>query len=351
MADEVWIVGSAGFIGRHLRAHLAARPGASRVVCIDQEPHEAVGEREMVLTARLGEPQEEGALFDRLLPHAASCRGIVFLAAWYDFRNRPHPGYGRIERGFEVFLDWALAHVPASSPFVFTSSMAALAPTEPGVPIGPEGPRSAAWAYPASKRRCEDILESRQASQPRVELVLAGVYSDDGELVPLFHALELARERRLERLFYPADPDRGLTYVHVDDVCRAIVAALERPLGPGLHRVMIGEPTPLTQRELMDIASQAWNLPPWRPLRVPRWLAALGAWLLATAARLRGRDAFYQPWMMRFAGEHFELDLSDARRRLGWKPEHSIHRELPKILERAARNPQRWLQLNRRRPR
>ncbi len=344
----VWIVGSAGFIGRHLRRRLSEEPAPPSVLCIDRDGSDsALGEHEQLITAELGRPEDHEALFERLAPEAADCDAVVFLAAYYDFSNRPSPAYASFHTGFEAFADWTFAHVSPDTPFVYASSMAALEPTEPGLPLGPDGPRSSSWAYPAAKRHCEGFLERHPSERTVLELVVAGVYSEDCELVPLFQSLELARAGGIESRFYPADPDRGLTYVHIEDTCAAFLSAMRTQHERGVHRYLVGEPAPCTQREIMDTASRFFRGQPWRPVRVPRAAAALGARGLSGWRRFRRRRSFYQPWMMRFAGEHYEMDLRATQVGLDWWPERSLAKTLPDMLARAASDPDRWLAVNR----
>ena len=84
----------------------------------------------------------------------------------------------------------------------------------------------------------ERILESCSLNRPVAELVLGGVYSDQGELVPLFQQIERLRRFSSSVLFHNS-LNRGLTYVHVDDVADAFCHAMTpRPIActPSSHR-------------------------------------------------------------------------------------------------------------------
>ncbi len=79
-----------------------------------------------------------------------------------------------------------------------------------------------------------------------IQLVLAGVYSDCAELVPLYQQLRRVAAGSIESMLYPGMTNRGLTYVHRDDAIEAFALAVE--CFRGVHdervRLMIGEPEP-----------------------------------------------------------------------------------------------------------
>ncbi|MFB6375783.1 MAG: hypothetical protein ABEN55_22330 [Bradymonadaceae bacterium] len=177
--------------------------------------------------------------------------------------------------------------------------MAALAPTEPGDPLDADSPRSGGWAYPSHKRDAEDRLESADLPHPRVELVLAGVYSKWCELVPLYHQIERVARGSMQPRLYPGPVDRGLTYVHVDAAADAFLRAVETFAGDGgLHRLLVGEDRPVTYRQINRAAGRAFDRRAMPISRVPAPLARTGALLLLWLGLLRGAPPFIRPWMV-----------------------------------------------------
>jgi len=61
-------------------------------------------------------------------------------------------------------------------------------------------------------------------------------------------------------------------------------------------------------------------------IRVPPWFARVGA---VVQERLLGRPSFVKPWMVEFATDNLELDISRARTTLGWEPKHRLLDTLP----------------------
>lgn len=345
---SVLLLGAEGFIGRALRRRLGGR---HRLVNVDIQASTSVAPHERNLTFDLGDRDQIEGLFEALGPDIDDLVGVVDLAAYYDFTNEDDPRYGRLEDGLELILERLGERAPPQAPFVYASSMAALEPTEPGTKLTPESPRSTAWAYPRHKVHCESRIEAASIPQPRIELVLAGVYSDWCELVPLYQQIERVRRGSMQSRFYPGPTDRGLSYVHLEDAAAAFDAALVHCRGqPGVHRYMVAEPRPVPYGEIQSVAARTFHGRAGRVMRVPRLLARQGARAMHRWASWSGDRAFIQPWMIDYAGEHFELDTSRTEADLGWRVAHDLHQELPEICARAQEAPETWQERNEARP-
>ena len=53
-------------------------------------------------------------------------------------------------------------------------------------------------------------------------------------------------------------------------------------------------------------------------------------------------EPFIKPWMVDLADDHYQLDISRARKTLGWKPRHSLRDTLPKMVAALKRDPAAW---------
>lgn len=347
--DLVVILGAEGLIGRALCRLLGSRHD---ILAVDKRPSSRpLAPRERSLQLDIGRPEAIDALFAALEPDRDRLTGVIDLVAYYDFTNEPNERYTDIESGLKILLERLGAESLPDAPFLFASSMASLEPTEPGVRQTPESPRSGKWAYPAHKVRCEEIIEAADIPQPRVELVLAGVYTEWGELVPLYQQIERVRSSPLQRHFYPGPTDRGLSYVHVDDCAAAFEAALHACRGvSGVHRYLVGETEPVTYRRIQQVAGEILLGHDVNPVRVPKLFARAGARVMSELSALKGERVFIQPWMVSFAGEHFEFDISKTVADLGWRPRHDLGRELPSMIARAREHPEEWKRRNGDRP-
>ncbi|MFN2589255.1 MAG: NAD-dependent epimerase/dehydratase family protein [Actinomycetota bacterium] len=112
----------------------------------------------------------------------------------------------------------------------------------------------------------------------------------------------------VRRRRYPIIGDGGgvFSFVHIDDVADATIAALERGR-PGAYNVVDDEPAPV--REWLPYYADVLGAK--RPLRVPRWVArlAVGAFAAAQATTMRGASN------VRAKGE------------LGWTPRYPSWRD------------------------
>ena len=83
----------------------------------------------------------------------------------------------------------------------------------------------------------------------------------------------------------------------------------------------------------------------WRTQRIPESLAKAGAWLQHRMEDVvpdfidRGIEPFIQPFMIPLADDHYELDISRARKLLGWEPRRSLRETLPVMIARLKRAP------------
>ncbi len=345
----VLILGASGFIGRAIQRCLNKD---YELITADLEPNplqEAFATQHHIIDQGSSEHVER--LLSELKLRSKMLSGVIHLTAYYDFRNEPDERYTRLEHTFPRLLRGLDALLPKGAPILHSSSMAAMEPTEPGTPLSPSSPRIGSWAYPKHKLAMERIIESCDLQRPVAELVLAGVYSDRGELVPLFQQIERLRRRRPEALFFPGNTDRGLTYVHVDDVADAFERALNKLRDQtGVHRLLIGEASAVTYREIHERASQefhGYHLP---LVWVPRLVASTGAGVLGWAGDRIGKRRFLRPWMVQYAGEHFEFELAPTESSIGWKPQVRLSERLSAILHFAKNQPNDWLTVNQARP-
>ncbi|SMF83458.1 NAD-dependent epimerase/dehydratase family protein [Pseudobacteriovorax antillogorgiicola] len=344
----VVITGAAGFIGSALRSYLEGR---YKLISVDKKPFQGLNELEEVLQVDLEVPGERNLLIHRMEELGSQITAFIHLAAYYDFSNKPNPSYEGLNQALPHLLDSFAKVAPASARFIYASSMSAIAPTEPGRKIQPFGEKLALWQYPRSKVAAEKTLDQHPMQQSIVQLVLAAVYSDYGELVPLFHQIELMASSSPEKFFYPGPVNHGLTYVHVDDTVAAFEAAIDAKIQVGERlRLLIGEPEAVSYGFISEQVSQQFRGRGIKIWQMPKWLTRWGAWVLSMVFELLGKRRFIQPWMIPFAGEHFELDISLSKKYLGWEPKHSLRKELPEIVKFKYENPDKWNVINHRRP-
>ena len=160
----VLILGGSGFIGRALQRRLHSEYG---LFTADVQPNDAADEYAVQhLLVDQGSPEDVARLLRWIEPHAPRLAGVVHLTAYYDFRNQPDERYARLEQTFPQLLRGLDALLPAGVPILHSSSMAAMGPTNPGIPLSADSPRVGSWAYPKHKLTMERIIESAGLGRP-----------------------------------------------------------------------------------------------------------------------------------------------------------------------------------------
>ncbi len=116
-----------------------------------------------------------------------------------------------------------------------------------------------------------------------------------------------AREAARRRLPVVGRGTGRFSFIHVEDAAEATVAAIEAPDASGVFNVTDDEPAPM--HDWIPGYAKAIGAP--RPLRIPRWLAAIAAGRLVAdmAVTLRGASN------------------ARARAELGWRPLRPTWRE------------------------
>jgi nucleoside-diphosphate-sugar epimerase len=338
------VTGSSGFIGYPLCESFAA--DGFRVMGFDRPgaPHPPPDAENIPcdLTSDASVAQAVARVRSRF---GARVAAVAHLAAYYDFTGEPSPMYDEVTvRGTQRLLH-ALNTMRVEQ-FLFASTMLVHAPCQRGQHIDEDWPQQARWDYPESKLRAERLIADGKASMRAVLLRIAGVYTDRCEAITLAHQIQRIRERRVTSKVFPGDTFTGQSFVHLDDVVQAFRCAVQRrerldPLLPFL----VGEPEPLSYDELQR--TFAWLLhrePDWETTRIPKSVAKAGAWVQDVIPGIE--EPFIKPWMIDLADDHYALDITRARRLLGWEPRRSLRETLPRMIESLRADPTGWYRDN-----
>ena len=268
---------------------------------------------------------------------------ILHLAAYYSFASESSPLYEQVTvRGTERLLH-GLRDFEVEQ-FLFSSTMLAHAPCEPGARINEDWPLEPKWDYPKSKVAAEQLILRERGDVPVVLMRIGAVYDDRCHSIPLAQQIRRIYEKRFISRFFSGDITHGVAFVHMEDMVEALLLAVEqRKELPQVTTLLIGESETLSYDELQRIISRQLLGQEWKTYQIPKTLAKLGCWLQNL---LPGTDPFLKPWMIDLSDDHYAFDISRARTLLGWEPRHSLRKTLPRIINELKIDPVGWYREN-----
>jgi nucleoside-diphosphate-sugar epimerase/uncharacterized membrane protein len=344
----VLITGAAGDIGSALAEALAhdytlvgldrpGRPASIPIIPVDLTSDESVA--------------HAAAEFRR--QHGERIASVIHLAAYFDFTGEENPLYEQVNVAGTRRLLNALQSFEIEQ-LVYSGTILVHEPCAPGERIDESRSIAPKWAYPRSKAATEDVIRREHGRIPYVLLHLAGVY-DEKKCVPtLAHQIARIYERDFTSYLYAGDPRAGQSLVHKEDMVDAFRRTVDRrrELPPDMV-ILVGESDAMGYDELQDeIGRLIHGEEEWTTLRLPKPAAKLGALLqeklepVIPDAIDQGEKPFVRAFMIAMADDHYALDVTKARRLLGWEPRHRIRGVLPKIVQALKDDPQAWYRAN-----
>jgi dihydroflavonol-4-reductase len=261
----VAVTGATGFIGRHLTAELMSRGVHVKAIVRPGSPSAAPPGATLVRA-----PLETTALSGVFagVDAVVHLAGVVSAVAAATFAEVNVEGTRAV----------ANAARAAGTYLVHISSLAAAGPASAGAPRDEDDEPVPLTPYGMSKLESERIVRSLPGL--RWTILRPGVVYGPGDraVLPLF--------RLAARGVLPlaGRADAAYTFVHVSDVVRTIVAALERSASGDVF--FVGHPRPVTSRDLLEAIQQASGR---RALVIPVPLPV--TWIAAQMSEALGRIA------------------------------------------------------------
>ena len=277
--------------------------------------------------------------------HGNRIASVIHLAAYYDFSGAPSPLYDEItvrgtERLLRMLQDFEVEQ------FMFSSTNLVHAPSTPGKRINEDSPLDPKWPYPQSKVATEKIVRAKRGKIPAVILQIAGMYDDLCNSAPLAQQIQRIYEHDITAYLFPGNVAAGCqAFVHNDDLIDSILLAVARrkELSPEVT-LLIGEPESLNYGDLQRILGKLIHSVEWKTRAIPPAVAKVGLWLQGILPL--GRPSLIKPWMVDFADDDMELDITRARTILRWEPRHSLRDTLPKMIPPLLADPLTWYHEN-----
>ena len=287
---------------------------------------------------------------DAFGPQIAS---VIHCVAYFDFTGEENPLYQAVNVEGTRRLLRTLQEFEVEQ-FVYSSTMLVHAPCRPGERIDERSPIDPRWVYPKSKAAAEDVIRAEHGPIPYVLLRLAGVY-DDHSMVPTM-AQQIARiyERNFQSRFYAGSTLVGQAMLHRADMLDAFRRTVDRRGAlPREAEILIGERDAVGYEALQDEFGRLLHGEDnWPTLRVPKTIAAAGAWAQAALEPVipdivdGGEAPFIKPFMVDMADDHYALDIRRARELLEWEPRHRFKDELPRLITALQEDPAGWYRTN-----
>lgn len=269
---------------------------------------------------------------------------MIHLAAYYSFSGKPSSLYEKVTvQGTKSILD-ELQNFNCRQ-FLFASTLLVHKPCELGQKIDEDwqiGPR---WAYPKSKVRTEWIIHNHRGDIQTTILRIAGCYDDMCHSVPISHDIQRIYETELDSHLFPGNPDHGNPFLHMDDLMDAFELAINKQQQlPQETTLIVAEDKTIGYADLQNQISELVRNKPFETFRIPKLVAKVGAWFQDNTPFFK--DTFIRPWMVDVADDHYDVDISRAKKVLGWTPRHFIGTSLPVIVANLKKDPVNWYKEN-----
>jgi dihydroflavonol-4-reductase len=314
--DRILVTGANGFIGSAVTRTLVA---AGHRVAAMVEPNADTRNLEGLDVERRTCDLRDAAGVGRAL---AGCRAVFHVAALYRFWARdPRDFYEVNVGGTRNVLDAAAA--AGTERLIFTSTVGTLGVDDRGPGEGADERsypdlRHLFGSYKRSKYVAEhEVLRAAAEGLP-VSIVLPTFPLGPGDRAPTPTG-RLVLDFLNGRI--PAYVDTVLNVVHVDDVARGHVLALER--GSAGRSYILGGENLTLERLLSELAElTGLRRPAWR---VPRPVTLSAAWLSDTVeGRLLRRHPAIPLEAARMSTTRMAFDDSRARTELGYSPRPAV---------------------------
>jgi nucleoside-diphosphate-sugar epimerase len=344
----VLITGAAGNIGKSLAGALE---DAYTVVGLDREGSEA--DFPLIDVDFTDDDSLRQALDTFRRDYGARIASVIHLVAFFDFSGEDDPLYEAVNVEGTRKLLRALQDFEVEQ-FLYSGTMLVHAPGRPGEPIDESQPIDPRWAYPKSKAAAEEVIRAEHGRIPYVLLHLAGLYDETTSVPTLANQMARIYERDFQSHLYSGSTLVGQSMVHREDMLDAFRRAVDRRADlPPDAVILIGEERAIGYDALQDELGYLFHgQEDWPTLRVPKPLAAVGAWAqdklepVIPDAFDQGERPFIQPFMVMMADDHYELDITRAREWLGWEPRHRLKDELPRMVAAVKADPKGWYEAN-----
>lgn len=120
--------------------------------------------------------------------------------------------------------------------------------------------------------------------------------------------------------------------IHAADAARAVLLALQKPDLRSGERYHICDDSRITLRGFVEVLAQNMGMEP-EFKSIPYWPAYLLSCVFAMVGRVRGKEPWIFPKRIKYLGRTRNVDITKARKELGFEPEINPAQGIPRTLE------------------
>ena len=216
------------------------------------------------------------------------------------------------DEGTETVCAALMRYNPQVKKVVYISSLAAAGPSVDGRPVTEDDEAHPVTIYGLSKLAGEQTALAYANRLPVVSLRPPGIYGPgDKEIFAFFQAID----RRLQPVV--GDPSRKIQLIHVDDLCRAVLAALTGGSRSG-EAYFVAENRAYTMKELVTLLVEAGGKRV-VPFRVPGGLFKVIAFFSEHLFKLAGATPMLTREKARELLASWEISTAKAREDFGFE--------------------------------
>jgi nucleoside-diphosphate-sugar epimerase len=273
---------------------------------------------------------------------------LIHLAAYYDFVNEYHPDYELTNiNGTRNILD--LSKNLNLKLLLFASSVAACSFPEKNNFIDENSPADGLHIYAKSKRAGEEMVKEFSKQTPSCIFRLGAVYTDWCEYPPLYTFINTWLGKSWKRRILAGKGNSAIPYIHIRDVISFFKVLLNNHRSVKSGEVMIASTEGSTSHlDLYKLTTRYYFGAETKPVFMPKFMCALGIYIINFFKRLVNQEIFEQPWMIKYIDKRLTVKLNKTPELINWRPSARlrIEKRFPVLIERMKSESLTWQMKN-----
>jgi len=345
---RIVVTGASGLVGRHF---IESAKDDYLIYALGRRAQHEVGVREHPnirwIQVDIGNKEALLELAEKV-KEQGRVEQVLHLAGYYDFEYGDNPEYQRTNIGGTANV-LEMSRLLGIERFIFASSLAACSFPQPGEVLDETSPPDADFAYAHSKRIGEEMLATYSGHFSGTVLRLAAVVSDWCEYAPLYFFLNTWLAGRWDSRVLGGRGNTAITYIHVRDLVKLILAILMRSRSLPDYCVYVASPDgTISHNQLYELANRFFYGHVPRALFMPKFLAYPGILVRQILGAITNRPPFERIWMLRYMDRQLVVDSRRTREALDWEPAERDHvlRRVLFMVENMTSHPAEWSQRN-----